>query len=543
LIYTVDSGALKSALISAANNLCNNKDILNDLNVFPVPDGDTGSNMSMTVMAAVRELEASDFATVSDVLKCVSSAALRGARGNSGVILSQLFRGMAKGLKDKQTADAKELAQSFKEAVNAAYRAVMKPAEGTILSVSRDAADKALSIAETETDIYVLLEETIKEAQKSLDNTPNLLPQLKLAGVVDAGGQGVLYLLEGALSYAKTGSIVALSDSSMAQPSKKSAAQASNANIEFAYCTEFLINKKYANEDCSSFVDSIKTKGDSMVVIDDDGIVKVHIHTNHPGFVIEQALKLGELTNLKIDNMRYQHEEIIEDAKKPEKEEEMPHREYAFAAVASGDGFAEILKDMEIDRIVEGGQTMNPSTDDIYSAIKDLNADNIVIFPNNKNIIMAAEQVKNLTDKNIIVIPTRSVPECITAKLAFAPEMSPEENRDEMTEVIKNVRTGSVTYSVRDFVFNDEKVEKGKILGLDGGKITKVGENPIDVLKELLASMADEESEIISIYYGDEVSEEDAEAITEYAQNAYSDCDVAVFRGGQPIYYYIVSVE
>lgn len=543
MIYTVDSKALKSALISAANNLCNNKDILNDLNVFPVPDGDTGSNMSMTVMAAVRELEASDFASVSDVLKCVSGAALRGARGNSGVILSQLFRGMAKGLKDKETADAKELAMSFKEAVDAAYRAVMKPAEGTILSVSRDGADKALAFAETESEILALLKETIKEAQKSLDNTPNLLPQLKLAGVVDAGGQGVLYLLEGALIYAETGEIVALSDSSMAQAPKKSAAKEANTDIEFAYCTEFLINKKYANEDCTAFADSIKTKGDSMVVIDDEGIVKVHIHTNHPGFVIEQALKLGELTNLKIDNMRYQHDELNELDEKPEAKEEMPHKEYAFSAVASGDGFAEILKDIGIDKVVEGGQTMNPSTDDIYSAIKDLNADNIVIFPNNKNIIMAAEQVKNLTDKNIIVIPTRSVPECITAMLVFSPEMTPEENEEEMTEIIKNVRTGSVTYSVRDFVFNDEKVEKGKILGLEGGKITKVGENPVDVLKELLSSMADEDAEIISIYYGDEVSEADAEAITEYAENAYSDCDVTVFRGGQPIYYYIVSVE
>jgi len=544
LIYTVDAGALKSAFISGANNLCNNKDILNDLNVFPVPDGDTGSNMSMTVLAACRELNASNANTVGEIMRCISGAALRGARGNSGVILSQLFRGMAKGLKDKETADAKDIAVAFKEGVNAAYRAVMKPAEGTILSVSRDGADNALKTAETCDDVLAVLKATVKKAQKSLDNTPNLLPQLKAAGVVDAGGQGVLYLLEGALSYAESGNIVELTDSCQAAvATPKSAAQASSADIEFAYCTEFLINKKYVNDDSTAFVDSIKTKGDSMVVIDDDGIIKVHIHTNHPGFVIEQALKLGELTNLKIDNMRYQHDSIIENATSPEEKPQEPAKKYGFAAVASGDGFAEILKDMEIDRIVEGGQTMNPSTDDIYKAVKDLNAENIIIFPNNKNIIMAAEQVKTLTDKNIIVIPTRSVPECISAKLVFDNEAEPDVNEAEMTEIIKTVKTGSITYSVRDFSFEGETVPKGKILGLEGGKITKVGEDPTEVLKEVLSDMADEDAEIISIYYGEDVSEEDAMALSEYAENAYSDCDVAVFRGGQPIYYYIISVE
>ena len=541
MIYTVDADALKSAFISGANNLCNNKEILNDLNVFPVPDGDTGSNMSMTVMAAVRELNEKEFSSAGEVMSCVSGAALRGARGNSGVILSQLFRGMAKGLKDIKTAEALDIANGFKEGVNAAYRAVMKPQEGTILSVSRDGADKALEEASNTNDILAVLKATVDEAQKSLDNTPNLLPQLKQAGVVDAGGQGILYMLSGALIFIETGKIVELKDAAGVTPVKQSAASTANTDIKFAYCTEFLINKKYAKDDSNGFVDSIKTKGDSMVVIDDDGIIKVHIHTNHPGFVIEQALKLGELTNLKIDNMRYQHDSISESVASPKKEE--PHKEYGFAAVASGDGFSALLSDMEIDRIIEGGQTMNPSTDDIYNAVKDINADNIVIFPNNKNIIMAAEQVKGLTDKNVIVIPTRSIPECITAKLVFDASMSPEENEKEMNDIITTVKTGSVTYSVRDFTFEDETVPKGKILGLEGGKITKVGENPTDVLKEILKSMADSDAGIISIYYGEDVKEEDAEALREFAETEFPDADVTVYRGGQPIYYYIVSVE
>ena len=543
MIYTVDAGALKSAFISGANNLCNNKDILNDLNVFPVPDGDTGSNMSMTVLAAVRELESSELNTVGDVMKCISGAALRGARGNSGVILSQLFRGMAKALKDMELAEAKDIANSFKEGVNAAYRAVMKPAEGTILSVSRDGADKALEVLEQTTDIVELMVATVDEAQKSLDNTPNLLPQLKLAGVVDAGGQGILYMLSGALEFLQTGKIIELSEALGVAPVKKSAAQSADTNIEFGYCTEFLINKKYVNEDSTPFVDKIKTKGDSMVVIDDDGIIKVHIHTNNPGFVIEQALKLGELINIKIDNMRYQHESIAEKGGDSAPSKDEPHKKYGFAAVASGSGFVELLKDMEIDRIIEGGQTMNPSTDDIYNAVKEINADNIIIFPNNKNIIMAAEQVKGLTDKNIIVIPTRSIPECISAKLVFMPEAEPEENENEMTEIIKTVKTGSVTYSVRDFNFEGENIPKGKILGLEGGKITKVGESPVDVVKEILSSMIDENAEIISVYYGEEVSDADAEELSDYLNKAYSDCDVTVFASGQPIYYYIVSVE
>ncbi len=542
MIYTIDAEALKSAFISGANNLCNNKEILNDLNVFPVPDGDTGSNMSMTFLAAVRELSSKDFSSVSEVMSSVSGAALRGARGNSGVILSQLFRGMAKGLKDMEIAEALDIANGFKEGVNAAYRAVMKPQEGTILSVSRDGADKALEEANNTNDLLAVMKATVDEAQKSLDNTPNLLPQLKQAGVVDAGGQGILYMLRGALSYLETGNIIELNDADSVQPVKQSAASSANTDIEFAYCTEFLINKKYAKDDSSSFVDSIKTKGDSMVVIDDDGIIKVHIHTNHPGFVIEQALKLGELTNLKIDNMRYQHESIADGAQASTVAEE-PHKAYGFAAVASGDGFSTLLSDMEIDRIIEGGQTMNPSTDDIYNAVKDLNVDNIIIFPNNKNIIMAAEQVKGLTDKNVIVIPTRSIPECITAKLIFDESMAPGDVENEMTEIIKTVKTGSVTYSVRDFNFNDETVPKGKILGLESGKITKVGEDPTEVLKEILSSMADEDSEIISVYYGDEVSDDDAALLSEYLEEAYPDCDVTVYRGGQPIYYYIVSVE
>lgn len=539
LIYTVDAQTFKDAFISGANKLCNNKNLLNDLNVFPVPDGDTGSNMSMTVLAAVRELSATAPQTVGDVMKCVSSASLRGARGNSGVILSQIFRGMAKGLKDMKTAEALDLANAFCEGVTAAYRAVMKPAEGTILSVTRDGSEKALEEAKRSNDIIKFLTVAVEESQISLDRTPELLPQLKEAGVVDAGGQGILFMLQGALSYLQIGEITELMDTP--DVSKAVGTSAFAADIKFSYCTEFLINKTHSNAETTSFANTIQNHGDSMVVIDDEGIVKVHIHTNRPGFIVERALKLGELTSIKIDNMKYQHDAIV--MQKDEKAEKEPPKEYGFAAVACGKGLSDILRDMQIDAVIEGGQTMNPSTEDIYSAIKDINANNIIILPNNKNIIMAAEQVKGLIDKNIVVIPTRSVPEGISAKLAFSPDVSLEENIAAMTDIISNVKTGIITYAVRSFSFEGKSLPEGKILGLENGKITKVGDKPEEVLKALADSMITNESEILSVYYGNDVSEGDAEEVAQFLEETYSECDVVVYSGGQPLYYYILSVE
>ncbi|MBQ3553229.1 MAG: DAK2 domain-containing protein [Clostridia bacterium] len=538
LLNTIDAKVLKEAFLSGANRLCNHKTILNDLNVFPVPDGDTGSNMSMTICAAARELLSNDYDKVGGVMSAVASASLRGARGNSGVILSQFFRGMSKRMKECTILDVKDLAESFTEGVNAAYRAVMKPVEGTILSVGRDGAkagEKALS--ET-ADIVQLMEAVILEAQKSLDRTPEILPQLKQAGVVDSGGQGILYLLEGALEYLKTGKIVELTDQSLSME-QTVVRKETEVDIKFSYCTEFIINKNSPAASSNLFRKNIETKGDSMVVIDDGEIIKVHIHTNNPGYVIEQALKLGALTDIKIDNMKYQHDsKVVSVPEKPAEE-----KEYGFAAVAAGDGLAQLFRDMGCDTVIEGGQTMNPSTDDILSAIEKISAKTIFVLPNNKNIIMAAEQVKGLTDKNVVVIPSRSVPQGMNAKLAFVPTATPEENEKAMSAAIKSIKTGTVTYAVREFPFEGKNMPEGTIIGLDDGKITKTGAEPAVVLKELFASMTDDDSEILSVFYGEDVSSEDAEALGEELEELYPDCDIVMHCGGQPLYYYILSVE
>lgn len=535
---TIDAKGLLEAFISGANRLCNHKNILNDLNVFPVPDGDTGSNMSMTVSAAARELLVGEFTKAGEVMAVIASASLRGARGNSGVILSQFFRGMAKRMKDCTLLDATDLAESFTEGVTAAYRAVMKPVEGTILSVARDGAAAGQERLSETSDIVEIMQTVVYTAQQSLDRTPEILPQLKQAGVVDSGGQGVLYLLEGALDYLKTGEITELLDQSLSASLPK-ARKETDADIKFSYCTEFIVNKNNSAASSNLFSKNIEKKGDSMVVIDDGEIIKVHIHTNNPGYVIEQALKLGALTDIKIDNMKYQHEsKIITEPKKPIEE-----KDYGFAAVAAGEGLAQIFRDMGCDVVIEGGQTMNPSTDDILCAVDKISAKTIFVFPNNKNIIMAAEQVKGLTDKNVIVIPTRSVPQGLTAKLAFVPTASAEDNEKAMTQSMKGIKTGTVTYAVREFPFEGKTMPEGTVIGLSDGKITHTGDNPEDVLKELFASMTDEDSEILSVFYGSDVSKETAEELSEELEELYDDCDIVMHAGGQPLYYYIVSVE
>ncbi len=542
MIYTIDAAGLSNAFLSAANKLVNNKTILNDLNVFPVPDGDTGSNMSMTVTAAAAELSGRECSTVGEVMSLVASASLRGARGNSGVILSQLFRGMSKRLKDCKIADAVDIAEAFSEGVATAYKAVMKPVEGTMLSVSRDGAEGGKAYLTDANELTALLTAVIDAAQKSLDKTPEILPALKAAGVVDSGGQGILYLLEGALSYLTTGQVIERKDGEVLPAAPKATgAKVADADIKFAYCTEFIIEKNNGKASSKLFAENIQKKGDSMVVVDDETIIKVHIHTNNPGYVIEEALKLGALINIKIDNMKYQHNELVVSEEKKTPAE--PPAPYGFAAVAAGEGMEDLFRDMGANEIILGGQTMNPSTDDILAAVEKINAETIYILPNNKNIIMAAEQVEGLTDKNIVVIPTRSIPEGISAMLAFMPEASTEENSEAMKEAASLVKTGNVTFAVRDFELNGETMPKGKIIGLTGKSILAAGDDPAQVTKELLSGMVDEDSAIINVFYGEDTKDTDAEAMQAYLEEAYPDCDVLVHNGKQPLYYYIVSVE
>lgn len=538
MLYTADYESLCRAFLSGANKLCNNKIILNDLNVFPVPDGDTGSNMSMTISAAAKDVLTNNYTTVDKMMSAIASASLRGARGNSGVILSQVFRGMSRRLAGLTTADAKDIAECFKEGVAAAYKAVMKPMEGTILSVARDAADAAIAALDVTGDIVEVVRAATVAGQESLARTPELLPQLKAAGVVDSGGQGLLYILEGALEFLETGKIIELNES---QASVNTAVDKKviDANIEFLYCTEFLINKSDAPSSVALFRSRIEKKGDCMVVIDDDDVVKVHIHTNNPGFVIEEALKIGELINIKIDNMKYQHDENAAEADNKKE----PAKEFGFAAVAAGDGLESLFLDMGVDQVIKGGQTMNPSTDDILSAVEAVNAKTVFILPNNKNIIMAAKQVADLTDINVVVLETRSVPAGISARLAFDPALSVDENVAAMNEAIENTKTGSVTYAVRTFSFNDKEYPENTIMGLAEGKITVVGDDSLTVLKELLAAAVDDDSSIISIYLGGNIKEEQQEEITEELEELYPDLDVLVYMGGQPLYDFIYSVE
>ncbi len=537
MLYTADYESLCRAFLSGANKLCNNKIILNDLNVFPVPDGDTGSNMSMTISAAAKDVLANNYTTVDKMMSAIASASLRGARGNSGVILSQVFRGMSRRLSGLSTADATDIAECFRSGVESAYKAVMKPMEGTILSVARDAADAAIKALDTTGDIVEIVRAATVAGQESLARTPELLPQLKAAGVVDSGGQGLVYILEGALEFLETGKVIELNES---QVSVNTAIDKKviDANIKFLYCTEFLINKSNAPSSVALFRDRIEKKGDCMVVIDDDDVVKVHIHTNNPGFVIEEALKIGELINIKIDNMKYQHDEqASEEAPKA------PAKEFGFAAVAAGDGLESIFLDIGVDQVIKGGQTMNPSTDDILSAVEAVNAKTVYILPNNKNIIMAAKQVVDLTETNVVVLETRSVPAGISARLAFDPDSSQEANIDAMNEAIANTKTGSVTYSVRHFTFDGKEYPENTIMGLAEGKITVVGDNSFDVLKGLLKDAVDDNSSIISIYLGEDIKEEQLEAIQEELEELFPDLDVLVYMGGQPLYDFIYSVE
>ena len=549
---TVDAKILGRMFLSGAKNLEAKKEWINELNVFPVPDGDTGTNMTLTIMSAASEVNALSEPDMKKLAKAISSGSLRGARGNSGVILSQLLRGFTKVIEQYEEIDAPIFAKSFEKAVETAYKAVMKPKEGTILTVAKGAAEKAAEIAENSENLKQFFTEVIEEAETVLAKTPELLPVLKEAGVVDSGGQGLVEVLKGALDGYLGKEINLDFVKPAAKPAITTPVSSKESNIKFGYCTEFIImlERKFTEKDEEKFKEYLMSIGDSLVVVADEDIVKVHVHTNAPGEAIQKALTYGQLSNMKIDNMRLEHhEKVIKEAEKmaaqqaAEKKAE-PAKEVGFISVSAGDGMGEIFKELGADYLIQGGQTMNPSTEDMLKAIDQVNAKNIFILPNNKNIILAANQARDLTeDKNIVVIPTKTIPQGITAMISYVPEKSVEENTEEMTEAMGNVKTGQVTYAVRDTRIDEMDIHQGDIMGIGDKGILAVGQDIQDVAVEMAGKMTDEDSELISIYYGAEVEEADAEEVSSRLEELYPDYDIEINYGGQPIYYYVISVE
>lgn len=555
---TIDASLCAKMFLAGAKNLESKKEWINELNVFPVPDGDTGTNMTLTIMSAAREVAAMEEITMESFAKAVSSGSLRGARGNSGVILSQLLRGFTKVIREEKEITPAVLAASFQKAVETAYKAVMKPKEGTILTVARGGAERAVEMLEENPDVTLaqMIEEVVKRSEEVLEQTPEMLPVLKEAGVVDSGGQGLLQVLKGAadafagkeidysIEGARTGK------TRMAASSVQSPAE---SEIKFGYCTEFIImlEKEYTDKTEREFKGFLESIGDSIVVVSDDGIVKVHVHTNEPGVAITRALTYGSLTSMKIDNMREEHhEKVIRDAERQaaaqKKEKPSPEqwKEAGFISVSIGDGIGDIFRDLGVDYLIEGGQTMNPSTEDMLKAIEEVPAKNIFILPNNKNIILAANQAQALTDdKNIIVIPTKTIPQGITAVINYVPERTPEENAAVMEEEIARVKTGQLTYAVRDTHIDDKTIRAGDIMGVGDKAILSVGRDIDSVALETVNLMADDETELISIYYGEDMKEEEAAALRDKIEAQHPDCDVELNFGGQPIYYYIISAE
>ena len=548
---TIDAKLLAKMFLAGAKNLEVKKEWINELNVFPVPDGDTGTNMTMTIMSAVKEVSALEKATMPDLAKAISSGSLRGARGNSGVILSQLLRGFTKGIRNYEEADAPVLAAALVKAVETAYKAVMKPKEGTILTVARGIADKAVELSEESLPLSDFMKEILTHGEYVLSQTPEMLPVLKEAGVVDSGGQGLMTVLQGAYD-AFMGKEIRLDFQPASGGSEfVKVSRETEEEIKFGYCTEFILvlNKPLNRTEELDFKAYLSSIGDSIVVVADEEIVKVHVHTNDPGLALQRALLYGSLTRMKIDNMREEHQErVIKDAEKLAQQQaapvQKPEKEVGFIAVSIGDGFGEIFRGLDVDYLIEGGQTMNPSTEDMLNAIAQVNARNIFIYPNNKNIILAANQARELTkDKNIIVIPTKTVPQGITAIINFAPVKSVEENTEIMNEMIQTVRTGQVTYAVRDTRIEDKEIHQGDIMAIGDHGILAVGKEVAEVARETVDAMMEEGAELISIYYGEDFSEEEAEKLAQEVSEKYSDCDVEVNAGGQPIYYCIISVE
>ena len=552
----IDAEALKKAFLAGAKGLEAKKEWINELNVFPVPDGDTGTNMTMTIMSAAREVAAIDKPDMESLAKAISSGSLRGARGNSGVILSQLFRGFTKEIKSVDRITTTTLANSFVRATETAYKAVMKPKEGTILTVAKGMADKAVELVTETEDILEFCQKVIEHGDYVLSQTPEMLPVLKQAGVVDSGGQGLMQVVKAAFD-CLSGKEVDLSVEGSGTAGRAALADAGsddNFDIKYGYCTEFIINveKHYDEKSEHEFKGYLESIGDSIVVVSDDDIVKVHVHTNDPGLAIQKALTFGSLSRMKIDNMREEHQEkLIKDAEKlaaeQKAEEEKtagPRKPYGFISVSAGEGLDEIFKGIGADYLIKGGQTMNPSTEDMLNAIDRVNADTIYILPNNKNIILAAEQAKKLTkDKHVTVIPSKTIPQGITAIINFAPDLSPEDNEKVMTEEMNRVRTGQITYAVRNTTIDDKEISEGDIMALGDHGILAVGKAIESTAIDAVRAMVDEDSELITIYYGSDVSEEDAGTLREKAEEIFSDCEVELHAGGQPIYYYLISVE
>ena len=556
-VSTINAAVFAKMFLAGAKNLEAKKEWINELNVFPVPDGDTGTNMSMTIMSAAKAVSELENPTMKELAKAISSGSLRGARGNSGVILSQLFRGFTKVIAEYDELDVVILTEAMQKAVETAYKAVMKPKEGTILTVAKGAANKALELCDDTDDIVFFVDEVIKEADHVLSKTPDMLPVLKQAGVVDSGGQGLVQVLKGGYDSLIGKEIDYSIEGSAASAGVMKITAETEADIKFGYCTEFIIvlNQPLTEKQEHEYKNFLESIGDSIVVVADDEIVKTHVHTNDPGLAIQEALKHGSLSKIKIDNMREEHQEkLIKDAEKLAKEQkeeetkeektEEPRKEMGFISVSIGAGVNEIFNGLGVDYIIEGGQTMNPSTEDILNAIDHVNADNIFILPNNKNIVLAANQAASLVeDKKIIVIPTKTIPQGITALINFIPDQSAEENAERMTEELENVKTGQVTYAVRDTVIDDKEIKQGDYMGIGDKSILAVGKDIKSTTEDMVAEMVDEESAIICIYYGEEVTEEDANALGAALEEKYPEVEVEIHFGGQPIYYYVISVE
>ena len=564
----IDALQLKNAFLAGANNLNAKKEWINELNVFPVPDGDTGTNMTMTIMSAAREVAAISAPTLENVAKAMASGSLRGARGNSGVILSQLIRGFTKEIRehaDEAGIDNLIIARAFSRAVETAYKAVMKPKEGTILTVAKGMADRITELSVTDEDLITLLEKVVAYGDEVLAKTPEMLPVLKEAGVVDSGGQGLMTVVKGALASLKGEEVVLdLGDQGAAKAEapteRKSRGEISTADIKFGYCTEFMVNgdHEFTDEEVDSLRAWLGGVGDSIVCFSDENIIKVHVHTNHPGNAFEKGLSMGYLSKMKVDNMRLEHHEVlIEDASRiaeekkeeaasaaaPEKPEE-PAKEYGFISVSAGDGLTEIFRGIGVDYVIEGGQTMNPSTEDILNACDQVNAETIFVLPNNKNIILAANQAKDIIeDKTIIVVPTKTIPQGITAMISFSPDMNPEENLEAMKDASQCVRTGEITYAVRNTTIDGHAIEKDDIMALGDDGLLAVAKEKDQAVLEALKAMVNDESEIITIYYGQDIPEEEAEAVAARIRKAYPQVETELQYGGQPIYYYFLSVE
>lgn len=556
---TINAAMLKKAFVAGALNLDKNKEYINELNVFPVPDGDTGTNMTLTILSAKREVEAVSDSDMSGIARAMSTGSLRGARGNSGVILSQLLRGFSKKIADEKELDVHVIADAFQKAVETAYKAVMKPKEGTILTVAKGVATKARECADADVSLEQFCEDVIAHGNEVLDRTPEMLPVLKEAGVVDSGGKGLMVVLQGAVD-ALTGKVVV--DETMTAPVVKktvtgaSSNDISTADIKFGYCTEFIINleKPFDEDEEDKLKAYLESIGDSIVCVAFDGIVKIHVHTNHPGQAFEKGLTYGYLSNMKVDNMRLEHNERLmtsadkEEAEKQEeirrKKQEKPSKECGFIAVSMGDGLKDLFVELGVDYVIEGGQTMNPSTEDMLNAIDKVNAKNVFIFPNNKNVVLAANQAADLCeDKNVIVMATANAPQGISAMIAYDSTISLEDNKTNMLEAIENVKSGQVTYAVRDTSIDGKTIKQGDIMGLSDKGLLAVGSDIADVAFDVISECYDEDKEIISIYYGSDVTKEDAEKLSERVSEEFPDCDVSLYFGGQPIYYYIVSVE